>query len=87
MRTAIALVALALLTGATPRFHRTNSRTPQGRSDRGLIGTSYAFFEAFPASGAGTLGVCATSNPSGAKNEVLTFTRASNGTCNTRPTS
>ena len=40
-----------------------------------------AFFEAFPSNGAGTSGACSTTPPTGAKGEVLTFTRASNGTC------
>ena len=41
----------------------------------------YAFFEAFPASGAGTTTACSTTAPTGAKGEVLTFTRASSATC------
>jgi hypothetical protein len=41
----------------------------------------YAFFEAFPASGAGTSGACSTTAPTGAKGEVLTFSRASTATC------
>jgi hypothetical protein len=40
-----------------------------------------AFFEAFPASGAGTFGACSTTAPTGAKGETLTFTRASPATC------
>lgn len=47
-----------------------------GRSGAGL-----AFFEAFPASGAGTSGVCSTTAPTGAKGETLTFTRGSSATC------
>lgn len=47
----------------------------------GRSGAGFAFFEAFPASGAGTAGVCSTTAPTGAKGETLTFTRASNGTC------
>jgi hypothetical protein len=42
---------------------------------------SYAFFEAFPASGAGTSGACSTTAPTGAKGEVLTFTRTGDATC------
>lgn len=41
----------------------------------------FAFFEAFPASGAGTTGVCSTTAPTGAKGETLTFTRTGNATC------
>lgn len=47
----------------------------------GRSGAGFAFFEAFPASGAGTSGVCSTTAPTGAKGETLTFTRGSNGTC------
>lgn len=79
------LATLALLSCAAwardGRFERTNSRTPQGRSERGFLGDSYAFFEAFPASGAGAGAACACTTPTGAKGEALTFTRASNGTC------
>lgn len=42
---------------------------------------SLAFFEAFPANGRGTFGPCSTTPPTGAKGEVLTFTRATNATC------
>ena len=42
---------------------------------------SFAFFEAFPANGAGTTGPCSTSAPTSAQNNALTFTRGSNGTC------
>lgn len=48
---------------------------------RGRAGNSYAFFEAFPASGAGTFGVCSTTPPTGAKGEVLTMSRASVAEC------
>lgn len=47
----------------------------------GRSGAGFAFFEAFPASGAGTSGVCSTTAPTGAKGETLTFTRASTATC------
>lgn len=59
------------------------SQTPQHMLFRqpNLPTTSFAFFEAFPASGAGTSGVCSTTAPTGAKGETLTFTRGSNGTC------
>lgn len=43
--------------------------------------TSYAFFDAFPSDGAGTSGACSTTAPTGARGEVLTFTRASSATC------
>lgn len=44
-------------------------------------GQSFAFFEAFPTSGAGTTAACSTTAPTGAKGEALTFTRTGNGTC------
>jgi len=40
-----------------------------------------AFFEAFPSNGAGTSGACSTTPPTGAKGEVLTFTRAGSAWC------
>jgi len=82
---ALFLLALASLTAQADdhrgRFERFCSRTDQGRTNRGFLCDSYAFFEAFPASGAGTFGACSTTPPTAAKGEVLTFTRASNGTC------
>lgn len=42
---------------------------------------SYAFFQAFPTSGAGTNGPCSTTAPTGARGQVLTFTRGSSATC------
>lgn len=43
--------------------------------------SSYALFEAFPSSGAGTTTACSTTAPTGAKGESLTFTRASVAEC------
>lgn len=67
-------LALALLLAQTPQ-HRLflQPNLPQG--------ASYAFFEAFPASGAGTSGACSATAPTGAKGEALTFTRGSTATC------
>lgn len=42
---------------------------------------SWAAFEALPANGAGTSGVCSTTAPSGATGQVLTATRASTAAC------
>lgn len=67
------MLLLALILAQTPQhrlFQQPN--LPRG---------SYAFFEAFPASGAGTSGPCSTTAPTGAKGEALTFTRASAATC------
>lgn len=73
------LLALALAGGG--RFERTNSRTEQGRSDRGLMSSSGALFEFAPASGAGMGTACACAAVTGAKGEALTFSRASVGSC------
>ena len=79
---ALALVAsVALAQLDEPRFGRFASRTEQGRSDRGFDADAYAFFEAFPASGAGVPAACSTTAPTGAKGETLTFTRGSVATC------
>lgn len=80
MRRAALLVLLSLAAAAqSPRFSRVNSRTEQGRNDRGLTSSQFAAFEAF--SGTGTSGVCSTTAPTGARGEALTFTRASTATC------
>lgn len=71
----IFLISTVALAGREERHVRENRRT------RVWTGSQYAFFEAFPASGAGTSGACSTTAPTGAKGEALTFTRASNGTC------
>jgi hypothetical protein len=78
----LALVSLTARADDYPgRFARFCDRTAQARTTRGLQCDDLAFFEAFPASGAGTFGACSTTPPTGAKGEVLTFTRGSNGTC------
>ena len=57
-------------------------RVPGGRAEGGRSGVkAWAFFEAFPASGAGTFGPCSTTPPTGAKGETLTFSRTGNATC------
>ena len=83
MRALLALVLLSAIASAeTPRFRRFTSRSSMGRTQRGLQAvTSLAFFEAFPVGGAGTSGACSTTPPTGAKGEVLTFTRASTAMC------
>jgi len=43
--------------------------------------STYAFFEAFPVSGAGTTTACSTTAPTGARGESLSFSRASSATC------
>jgi len=82
MRRALVLLLLATSAlGADPRgrFSRFCSRTDQGRTSRGLLCDSLAFFEAF--NGRGTTTACSTTAPTGAKGEALTFTRASTATC------
>lgn len=67
-------LALALLLAQTPQ-HRLflQPNLPQG--------PDFAFFEAFPANGAGTNGACSTTPPTAAKGEALTFARASVAEC------
>ncbi|MDP2270912.1 MAG: hypothetical protein Q8K32_09290 [Archangium sp.] len=43
--------------------------------------SSFAFFEAFPASGAGTTTACSTTPPTGARGEVLTYAGVGPKTC------
>lgn len=59
------------------------AQTPQHRlfKQPNLPRLSYAFFEAFPNSGAGTTAACSTTTPTGARGEALTFTRTGNATC------
>ncbi len=76
----VALTATAVQ-AQDPRFKRFTTRTPQGRNTRGLLSDSLPFFEAFPASGAGTTTACSTTPPTGAKGEALTFTRSSVAEC------
>lgn len=84
MRWLSLLVLVSLTAGADDRrgrFERFCGRSAQGRSSRGLLCDDYAFFEAFPASGAGTTTACSTTPPTGAKGEALTFSRASVAEC------
>ena len=78
----LALV-LVLLSQVQPDSRVTRvERVPGGRMEGGRGGVmSYAFFEAFPASGAGTTTACSTTPPTGAKGETLTFARTGNATC------
>lgn len=77
----LVLVVLASVANAEPRFERFCTRTPDGRTQRGLDCYQPAFFE-FAPTGAQGMGVeCAGTTPTGAKGEVLTFTRATAATC------
>lgn len=75
---ALLLVALAQ---APAQQMGTFNRSREAGRVRGREGVSLAFFEAFPAGGAGTSGPCSTTAPTGARGEVLTFTRGSSATC------
>ncbi len=79
----IALLLILSSAAEAQRLQRFCSRTSQGRTARGFACDSFAFFEAFPANGAGTTGACSTTAPTGAKGEALTFTRATGATCTT----
>jgi len=63
----------------TERMWREGMRAWGRNAPRG--GPAYAFFEFAPASGAGMGTACACTTPTGAKGEVLTFTRGSSATC------
>lgn len=79
-----ALVASVALAGGG-RFQRTNSRTPQGRSDRGLLGDSAgALVEFASASGAGMTAACGCVSPSSAGGQALVFARTGSATCSKR---
>lgn len=60
-----------------PRVFRSDGAARVTR----LGSDDYAFFEAFPASGAGTTTACSTTAPTGAKGEAMTFSRGSVATC------
>ena len=75
------LILIASTALGQGRFDRFNQRTDQGRSTRGFEQSNYAFFEAFPASGAGVGAACACTTPTGAKGETMTFTRTGDATC------
>jgi len=79
---ALILLTLAQAPGASDSRVLRVERVPFGRYEGARGGVmSYAFFEAFPASGAGTFGACSTTPPTGARGEALTFARASTATC------
>ena len=64
-----------------PRFRWSRSDGRYTPGDAPPSDVSYAFFEAFPLSGAGMPAACSATAPTGAKGEVLTFTRTGNATC------
>lgn len=70
---AMLTLALALLVVQTPQ-HRLFLQPNLPRA-------SLAYFEAFPLSGTGTSGACSTTAPTGAKGEVLTWSRSGVAEC------
>lgn len=62
-----------------PRIFRNEGPPRIERNDS--IGESLAFFEFAPSSGAGMGVACAGTTPTGARGEVMTFTRTSSATC------
>jgi hypothetical protein len=74
-------LALLVLAQGEPCYRTPRAGHGCGYRGAGRSGVDYAFFEAFPASGAGTFGACSTTPPTGAKGEALTFGRASTATC------
>jgi hypothetical protein len=81
MRAVFLITLVAFGSFAQGRFDRVNKRTDQGRSKRGFLPQSGAFFEFATASGAGMGTACACTAVTGAKGETLTFTRTGNATC------
>lgn len=85
MRLALSLFLLAATASAQGRVTDRACDIASRRSDRGGVACSpaaaYAQFEFAPASGAGMGAACAGNTPTGAKGEVMTFTRASSATC------
>jgi len=71
----LALVLVLLASAPGERVRDSGPRV------RGRESWTPAFFEAFPASGAGVPAACSTTAPTGAKGETLTFARASVATC------
>lgn len=75
------LLTLALSQVAPDSEYDRAPRVSRVQRAGGRAGVGLAFFEFAPASGAGMGAACACTNPTGAKGEALTFTRASTGTC------
>lgn len=70
---------LALLVAS--HVEARDRRCRPNRLSRTMDCDAYAFFEAFPASGAGTTTACSTTAPTGAKGETATVTRATSAMC------
>lgn len=79
--TLIVLVGMLSTEATADRFKRANSRCSGGRSSRGLSCENLALIEFAPASGAGMTAPCACVNPTGARGEAMTVTRASSASC------
>lgn len=81
--TILLAASTALAQADTGRFARFCNRSEAGRTWRGLTCLAPPLFEFLPVAGAGSTAECACTNPTGAKGEVLTFTRASSAYCTT----
>lgn len=82
MRLASLLALIAAVASAQPRYTtRECSRTPGGRSTRGIPCETGTFFEFAPASGAGMSVACAGTVPTSVSGTAGTFTRASAAEC------
>lgn len=78
---ALLLILIASSALGQGRFDRINKRTDQGRSNRGFLPQSGAFFEFAPASGAGMGTACACTAITGAKGETAGVARTGSATC------
>lgn len=79
--TLVVLVGLLSTEATADRFKRITSRCAGGRSTRGLPCENLALVEFAPASGLGMTAPCACVNPTGARGEAMTVTRASSAFC------
>ena len=81
MRAVFLITLVAFGSFAQGRFDRSNKRTAQGRSERGLPDSSGAFLEFAGASGAGMGAPCACSAVFTAKGEATYFARSTVAEC------
>lgn len=77
----LALVLMAPPTACKDRPCQEHGRESRRMGNRGKGGVAYAMFEFAPTGGANMGAACACTPVAGAKGEILTYTRASVGTC------
>lgn len=77
----VAIFALVALTADAGRFDRVNSRTPQGRSARGLPDNSGPAVEFAPTSGVGMGAACAGTTPTTSTGAAISFARTTVAEC------